>query len=98
MRLATLACALAFGIACAAPLALADAANDQAGAPVAACDTDAQCAELPACALKPGCDGTPATAPFRLVGYGCAGSRAPLYRDEEDEFPAGGCARIEPTF
>lgn len=59
------------------------------------CDTDAQCAALPACAAKPGCDGTPWTQPARLIGYGCAGASGPLYRDEEDEFPAGGCRSIE---
>lgn len=63
-----------------------------------ACTTDAECAATPPCATKPGCDGSPATEPYRLVGYGCAGSTAPLYRDEEDEFPAEGCERIEATF
>lgn len=62
------------------------------------CDTDEECAKLPACALKPGCDGSPATEPFRLVGYGCDGGRivVPIYRDEEDEFP-GPCVAIEGT-
>lgn len=29
----------------------------------------------------------------RLVGYGCEGSTAPIYADEEDQFPR--CDRIE---
>jgi hypothetical protein len=62
------------------------------------CDGDAECAALPACATKPGCDGGPNTQPWRLVGYGCAGANGqPLFRDEEDEFPASGCAVIEGT-
>lgn len=64
---------------------------------VLSCDTDAECAALPPCALKPGCDGGPTSRPYALVGYGCAGADRPLYRDEEDEFPAP-CARIESTF
>lgn len=58
-----------------------------------ACDTDSECAALPQCALKPGCDGGPDSAPFRLVGYGCDGATAPLFRDEESDFPR--CDRIE---
>lgn len=54
------------------------------------CDTDAECAALPPCALKPGCDGGPDTEPFRLVGYDCEGASGPLYRDEEDQFPRCG--------
>jgi hypothetical protein len=57
------------------------------------CDTDSSCAALPQCALKPGCNGGPDSEPFRLVGYGCDGAPGPLYRDEENEFPA--CERIE---
>ena len=30
----------------------------------------------------------------RLVGYGCEGADGPIYRNQEDEFPA--CERIEP--
>ena len=60
------------------------------------CDTDEQCAATPACALKPGCDGSPATEPYHLVGIGCMGGLIafPIYRDEEDEFPAP-CMAIE---
>lgn len=57
------------------------------------CDTDAECAALPPCKLKPGCDGGPNTEPYRLVGYGCVGAAGPIYRDEEDEFPR--CKVIE---
>jgi len=60
------------------------------------CDTDEECAALPPCKLKPGCDGGPDTEPYRLVGYDCDGYRVPIYRDEEDEFPH--CKAIEPTF
>lgn len=62
------------------------------------CDTDAECAALPPCALKPGCDGGPYSQPYRLAGYGCEGMApgAVLYADEEDHFPR--CRRIEPTF
>jgi len=51
------------------------------------CDTDEECAALPPCALKPGCDGGPDSEPYRLVGYDCVGATQPLYGDEEDEFP-----------
>jgi hypothetical protein len=69
---------------------------ERQSAPVLDCDTDAECAALPPCALKPGCDGTPWTEPYRLVGYGCEGAGGVLYADEEDHFPR--CRRIEPTF
>jgi hypothetical protein len=39
----------------------------------------------------------PAPSDFRLVGYGCEGTAGPIYRDEEDQFPDGGCAVIEAT-
>lgn len=64
--------------------------------PVFACDTDAECAALPPCALKPGCDGGPDSEPFRLVGYGCQGHAGRLFADEEDSFPP--CRYIVPTF
>lgn len=57
------------------------------------CDTDYGCSLLPPCYLKPGCDGSPYTEPYRLVGYDCQWAVVPLYRDEEDEFPK--CGRIE---
>jgi hypothetical protein len=61
------------------------------------CSTDAECAALPPCALKPGCDGGPNSEPYRLIGYGCRGSAVPLYRDHEDEFPAP-CRDIHPIW
>lgn len=60
------------------------------------CSTDAECAETPPCALKAGCDGSPASTPYRLVGYDCEGALGPLYRDEEDEFPR--CGEIVQTW
>lgn len=60
------------------------------------CDTDEQCAATPPCAKKPGCDGSPYTEPYALVGYDCVGAVTPLYRDEEDEFPR--CGEIIPTW
>lgn len=60
------------------------------------CDTDYQCAQLPPCKLKEGCDGGPYTEPYRLVGYDCQWAFGPIYRDEEDEFPL--CGEITRVF
>jgi hypothetical protein len=74
----------------AVPTAITVAADRKMERLTFTCDTDAECAALPPCALKPGCDGGPDTQPFRLVGYECEGAKGPLYRDEEDEFPKCG--------
>lgn len=60
------------------------------------CDTDYECSQLPNCLNKIGCDGSPKSEPYRLVGYDCEGASEPLYRDEEDEFPK--CKEIVGTY